>query len=110
MLNTHREARNTENIAVTFKQVSKTIMRALASASLFAALGGIAPGFASQMAAYDTAATAVRTAANERPESLAPKNGEGDWTCPMHPEIHRHEAGKCPVCKMKLIKNKPKDS
>ncbi|MHB1093419.1 heavy metal-binding domain-containing protein [Thiobacillus sp.] len=97
---------------MNFKQLSKNIVRVLASASLFAALGGIAPGFASQMAAHDatsTATAAIRTAGTERPESLAPKNGEGDWTCPMHPEIHRHEAGKCPVCKMKLIKNKPKD-
>lgn len=30
------------------------------------------------------------------------------WYCPMHPEVHKHEPGKCPVCKMKLIKTKPK--
>ncbi len=96
---------------MNFKQISKTMGHALASALLFAALGGIAPSFASEMAAHDakhTATTTVRTAASEQPESLAPKNGEGDWTCSMHPEIHRHEAGKCPVCKMKLIKTKPK--
>lgn len=102
-----------EYTTVNFKRISKTIAHALASASLFAVLGGVAPGFASQMAAHDAASTAtaaVRTAGNERPESLAPKNGEGDWTCPMHPEIHRHEAGKCPLCKMKLIRTKPRNT
>lgn len=102
-----------ENTTVNFKRISKVIAHALASVSLFAVLGGIAPGFASQTAAHDAKSTAtatVRTAGGERPESLAPKNGEGDWTCPMHPEIHRHEAGKCPVCKMKLIKTIPKNT
>lgn len=101
-----------ENITVNFKQISKTAGHALASALLFAALGGIAPGFASDMAGHDAqhAATATVRAADSEPESLAPKNAGGDWTCSMHPEIHRHEAGKCPVCKMKLIKTRPKNT
>ena len=102
-----------ENTTVHSKRISKTTVHALASASLFAVLGGIAPAFASQMAAHDaqpTAAATVRTASNERLESLVPKNAEGGWTCSMHPEIHRHEPGKCPVCKMKLIKTKPKNT
>lgn len=28
------------------------------------------------------------------------------WTCPMHPEIHKHEAGKCPICGMPLVEVK----
>ena len=24
------------------------------------------------------------------------------WTCPMHPEIRRNEAGPCPICGMDL--------
>lgn len=43
-----------------------------------------------------------------QPDSLAPQQA-GAWTCPMHAEIHRHEPGKCPVCKMKLVKAKPKN-
>lgn len=27
----------------------------------------------------------------------------GYWTCSMHPEIHQHEKGKCPICAMDLI-------
>lgn len=26
------------------------------------------------------------------------------YTCTMHPEVHSHEAGLCPVCGMDLIK------
>lgn len=28
------------------------------------------------------------------------------WTCPMHPEIHKHESGKCPICGMPLVEVK----
>lgn len=26
------------------------------------------------------------------------------YTCTMHPEVHSHEAGLCPVCGMDLVK------
>jgi multidrug efflux pump subunit AcrA (membrane-fusion protein) len=29
---------------------------------------------------------------------------EGYFTCPMHPQVHTHEPGKCPVCGMTLVK------
>lgn len=25
------------------------------------------------------------------------------WTCPMHPDVHEGEPGKCPICGMKLL-------
>ena len=25
------------------------------------------------------------------------------YTCPMHPEVHSHEPGKCPSCGMDLV-------
>ena len=28
----------------------------------------------------------------------------GPWTCPMHPDVHAAEPGKCPICGMKLVK------
>ncbi len=30
------------------------------------------------------------------------------YTCPMHPQIHATKPGNCPICGMKLIKEKPK--
>jgi len=29
---------------------------------------------------------------------------EETYTCPMHPQIIRHEPGNCPICGMKLVK------
>ncbi len=30
------------------------------------------------------------------------------YTCPMHPKIHSSKSGNCPICGMKLVKEKPK--
>lgn len=45
------------------------------------------------MAAQTTAST---QAGHEDPE--------GYYTCSMHPQVHQHEPGKCPICGMALIK------
>jgi len=29
------------------------------------------------------------------------------YTCPMHPQIHQPAPGNCPICGMKLVKEKP---
>lgn len=84
-------------------RLSTAIARALASASLFALLGGIVPAQAAGQRG-EAAATAIKP---DGVDSLAPQRAEGDWTCPMHAEIHRHAPGKCPVCKMNLVKAKP---
>jgi Cu+-exporting ATPase len=39
--------------------------------------------------------------------SAVPQGGAGDWTCPMHPEIVRAEAGDCPICGMGLEPRTP---
>ena len=44
-------------------------------------------------------------AAVERPAlGTLPEPAQGDilWTCPMHPEVIRNEAGSCPICGMAL--------
>ena len=33
----------------------------------------------------------------------APTGVEGQWTCPMHPQLLLPEAGPCPLCKMPLV-------
>lgn len=35
--------------------------------------------------------------------TAAPSGVEGRWSCPMHPEVLRDEAGLCPVCQMTLV-------
>lgn len=94
-----------------YKELFKRIAYALASLSLVAILAGIAPDFVPQAEAHDGMASEMGmpgTAGSMQTDSLAPKNAKGYWTCPMHPEIHAHEPGKCPVCKMKLIRVNPK--
>lgn len=93
------------------KRQSEPVARALASVSFLAVLAGVAPAYVAQAAGQDGggSATNIRTAGSGQPDSLAPRNAEDSWTCPMHPEVHRHEPGKCPVCKMKLVKAKPKN-
>ncbi|MBX7149549.1 hypothetical protein K1X76_10765 [bacterium] len=31
------------------------------------------------------------------------EDASGYWTCPMHPQVHQHEKGKCPICGMDLV-------
>ena len=40
---------------------------------------------------------AISTAASSAP------TGAATFTCPMHPEIKRPEAGSCPICGMTLV-------
>lgn len=82
---------------MNLKRTARTAAPALAGVLLLAALGGSRPGFASPVAT-----------GSERLESLATQTPAGNWTCPMHPEIHQHGPGKCPICKMKLVTAKPK--
>lgn len=54
------------------------------------------------------AAHASKTADGRTSSPLGNSAQQGDWVCPMHPEVHKHEPGKCPICKMNLDKQKPK--
>lgn len=38
------------------------------------------------------------------PSKAAHEDPDGFYTCPMHPEIHTHEPGNCPICGMALVK------
>jgi hypothetical protein len=97
---------------MNFKRTSKLFTGAWVCAALCAAIGTTTLASASQDAARDAqpspALSKARTASNDRPDSLSRQNGKGGWTCPMHPDIHEHESGKCPICKMNLVKTKPK--
>lgn len=36
--------------------------------------------------------------------SIMGHTNEDGYTCEMHPQVHQNYSGKCPVCKMELIK------
>jgi len=46
--------------------------------------------------------TAPPTSADTRPSLPAKSAAQIEWTCPMHPEVVRQEAGNCPKCGMAL--------
>jgi membrane fusion protein, copper/silver efflux system len=39
---------------------------------------------------------------NKQKESVKDENAY--YTCPMHPQVHEHAPGKCPICGMDLVK------
>ena len=52
----------------------------------------------------------TRVADNSKANTLTNPGQKNHWVCPMHPEVHNHEPGKCPICKMNLVKAKPKST
>ena len=44
----------------------------------------------------------------DMPGKSKPTQASATYTCVMHPKIHSAKPGNCPVCGMKLIKEKPK--
>ncbi|MFI5144465.1 MAG: heavy metal-binding domain-containing protein [Ignavibacteria bacterium] len=41
---------------------------------------------------------------NQIKKAISGENGENVYTCEMHPQIHQNYAGKCPICKMDLMR------
>lgn len=53
----------------------------------------------------------VRAETKPRDSSSAKSDHEdpdGYYTCPMHPQVHEHKPGKCPICGMPLVKKTAK--
>ncbi len=64
-------------------------------------LGALAFLFFSSVSSFPSlviAASESTTAPHEDPD--------GYYTCPMHPQVHMHEKGKCPICGMPVTKVK----
>jgi len=51
-------------------------------------------------------ALSCRNSTPKADEKIVPtqETAHAYFTCPMHPEVHSHEAGKCPTCGMDLVK------
>jgi uncharacterized membrane protein YraQ (UPF0718 family) len=54
-----------------------------------------------------TGGPAMLRAMSARPHATSSVDGRDVYTCPMHPEIERHEPGTCPICGMDLVERDP---
>lgn len=96
---------------MNFKRALKMVSGILMFLSLYGAIGGISLSSASQADVehdVEPGLYTTRVANNEQLDALSKESAKTGWTCPMHPEVHKHEAGKCPICKMNLVKAKNK--
>jgi uncharacterized membrane protein YraQ (UPF0718 family) len=57
-----------------------------------------------------TGGPAMLRAMSAPPSSTTAAAGQAVYTCPMHPEIARHEPGTCPICGMDLVGTPPAGS
>lgn len=93
---------------MNFKRISSGVLLGM---SFSAAAGSMVASASQDVASHPNPGPSMskpRVASGDRLDSLSRQNGQSGWTCPMHPEIHKHESGKCPICKMNLVKAKPK--
>lgn len=91
------------NLMHTMNKITKALMLF----SLLIGLGYIASvgtAYAGHEGHVDSQIVADKGKSSTIPEA---EHGN-DWYCPMHPQVHQHEPGKCPICKMKLVQPKPK--
>lgn len=75
-----------------FKHAFKMFTGILMLFLLYGAVGGIDPSSAVAHAADNPDISKTR-----------------GWTCPMHAEVHKHGPGRCPICKMNLVKVKARN-
>jgi rubrerythrin len=93
--------------------IFKIIMGAVAAALFLTGAGSMNVALASQDAAIHgtssmPASYRMHVADNDNLNTLTKHHAQAVWVCPMHPEIHKHAPGKCPICKMNLVREKPK--
>ena len=88
---------------MNFEHITRAVARLAAPAFLGIASAALAPAHAADVRHGHAAS---HPAGDGHPRPIAASAAEGVWTCPMHPEIHAHGPGKCPICKMKLVKVK----
>lgn len=94
---------------MNFKHAFKMFMGILTLFLLYGAVGGIDPLSAVAHAEDSPYISKTGVAGNDQLDTLSPKDSGKGWTCPMHTDVHKHEPGKCPICKMNLVKVKARN-
>jgi len=51
----------------------------------------------------NTDSASLSMESHQHAEETTSSDGEGIWTCSMHPQIQQNEPGDCPLCGMDLI-------
>ena len=87
--------------AMSYKKINKTNLYqpAFANCQLHFAHGLLLIGFVIAMVTF--------TGCNNNPDNKKVSSNtstEEIYTCPMHPQIIRHDPGNCPICGMPLVK------
>ncbi len=66
------------------------------------------PVLATSLSLFVSVACTKQKTASEIADQTSAKeshdDSEGYHTCPMHPQVHNHEPGPCPICGMALVK------
>ncbi len=91
---------------MSIKQSFKQAIGAWLVVSACAGLAGMGAAQAAEGGANMDGMAHMGHAADRHAPALSKSGAREAWACPMHAEVQRAEPGKCPVCKMKLVKTK----
>lgn len=69
--------------------------------AIIAAAIGLGAGYLIFRNNTDSASSSMES--HQHAEETTSSDGEGIWTCSMHPQIQQNEPGDCPLCGMDLI-------
>jgi hypothetical protein len=107
----HRSTFEIRRMQLDIRPTLNPLIGSAAALLFLVASGSINIAFASQDATnHDTASMSASyrmyVADNRNLNTLTKQHTKDIWVCPMHSKIHQHEPGKCPICKMNLVKEK----